>query len=504
MNLSKKKWIINTVVIVLISTLFISLPKANAKEQEYVTSTSEVYVDGKKVEYPEKPINKDWTTLVPLRETFEAMGAKVKWDQEERAVYANKGNTKIKLVIDSTEAQFNGETRILLVPPILYKSKTMIPLRFVGEAFDGKVHYDPNNKNINITMPKYATDFLTKEQVKISNIKNVENVKMSGNRRLLVSDNPEVLSSNTINGDNVTLANDIVKVNEKTKDHRVFGWHINKFDEEVTVGITIENVSHKTSFEVKNLEGINKISSTSYYDLDIGLPISEALLDGHLTSLNTGNKLIKPGETSHLGSFKLKANEMVGFINQFTVTKMTGSGELNYIIRTVISRDGSDLTTIKSSPIVVDQLNLHPRGVWPSSELIATLPSYDVNQSEEISYNISNGITDNIFSSANSLVAPSIANKGHFGVVYKVKIPYINKSNDEKTIRVRIGSRGGRYSGTVKTAEGIFNIPTLEPMKDVANVIDYKTTNNEGFIELDIVHAAGSSLPIAINITTLD
>lgn len=499
-----KKWIINTVAIVLISTLFISSPKANAKEQPYATSTSEVYVDGKKVEYPQKPIIKDGTTLVPLRETFEAMGAKVKWNQEERAVYANKGKTKIKLVIDSTEAQFNGETRTLLVPPILYKSKTMIPLRFVGEAFDGKVHYDPNSKNINITMPKYANGFLTKDQVSISNIKNIENVKMSGNRRLLVSDNPEVLSSHTINGENVTLASDIVKVNRRTKEHRVFGWHINSFDEEVTVGITIENISHKTSFEVKKLEGINKISSTSYYDLDIGLPISEALLEGHLTSLDTDNKLIKPGEILHLDSFKLKANEMIGFINQFTVTKKTRSGELNYIIRTVVSRDGSDLTTIKSSPIVVDELNLHPRGVWPSSELIATLPSYNVNESEEISYNISNGITDNIFSSANSLVTPSIENKGHFGVVYKVRIPYINKSNDKKTIRVRIGSRGGRYSGTVKTAEGIFNIPTLEPMKDVANVIDYKTTNNEGFIELDIVHAGGSSLPIAINITTLD
>ena len=59
------------------------------------------------------------------------------------------------------------------------------------------------------------------------------------------------------------------------------------------------------------------------------------------------------------------------------------------------------------------------------------------------------------------------------------------------------------YSGTVKTKDGVFNIASLEPNKDVVNVIDYITVENEGFIELDIMHAGGAYLPISINITTL-
>ena len=88
---------------------------------------------------------------------------------------------------------------------------------------------------------------------------------------------------------------------------------------------------------------------------------------------------------------------------------------------------------------------MHPRGVWRSSELVAVLPTYNVQQDGEVSYNISNGVTDNLLNANNSLVdnALSISNKGHYGVVYKVKIPYINKSNEEKTVRVRIASRGG-------------------------------------------------------------
>ena len=504
MNLLKRKWMISTIASVIICTAFINLPTTKATEQPYTTSTSEVYVDGKKVNYPVLPILKYGTTLVPFRETFEAMGATVEWDPKEFAVFANKGNTKLKLIIDSTTAQINGETRSLIAPPILYKGKTMIPLRFVGEAFVGDVQYDPNSKNINITMPKYAIEFLAKEQGKLTNVTNVQNVIMSGNRRLLVSDNPEILSPTTLSGDNVTLSNDIVMVNQSTMDHRVFGWHINQFDEEVTVGITIENVSNDTSFKVDSLKGINKITSTGFYDLDVGLPISEALLDDRLSQIKLINEPIMPGQSLTLDSFQLKPNELVGFLYDLTVTKESGKGELNYVIRTVISKDGSDLTTIKSSPIDLDHKNPHPRGVWPSSELIATLPYYYVNEGTELSYTISNGETDNLFNSANSLVTPSISNKGHFGTVYKVKIPYINHFYEQKTIRVRIGSRGGIYSGTVKTTEGIFNIPPLDPMKDVVNVIDYQTTNNEGIIELDIVHAGGSSLPIVINLTTLE
>ena len=407
--------------------------------------------------------------------------------------------------MDSNRAYVNEQPKILSMAPIIYKNKTMIPLRFVGESFGESVDYNPDNRSINITMPKFTAGFLTREQAGISNIKNIEKVELLGNRRLMLSDNPETLNSNTIKEDNSTLWNDVVKENRGPVDHRVVGWHTNKFDKEVTIGITIENLSTTNTIEVRNLEGIHRTSLNSWGDYDIGLPISEAVLNNQLRNMNLSHNQVGSGETLLLGSFKLKPNELIGFLNDFTVVKTSGTGELNYIIRTVVSKDNSDLTTIKSNPIPIDQINLHSRGVWRGSELVAVLPTYNVQQASEVSYNISNGVTDNLLNANNSLVdnALSISNKGHYGVVYKVKIPYINKSNEEKTVRVRIGSRGGIYSGTVKTKDGVFNIASLKPNKDVVNVIDYITVENEGFIELDIMHAGGAYLPISINITTL-
>ena len=109
-------------------------------------SPSLVYVDGTLVVYPVQPILKNGSTLVPLRETFEAMGAVVTWNQQEQKVTAKNGNKEVILAINSSVGYIDGQMLHLTTPPILYQSKTMIPIRFVGEAFGGEVDYDVTTK----------------------------------------------------------------------------------------------------------------------------------------------------------------------------------------------------------------------------------------------------------------------------------------------------------------------------------------------------------------------
>lgn len=473
-------------------------------------SPSNVYVDGKKVVYPVNPVLKNGTVLVPLRETFEALGATVTWIPEEKKVIAKNGNREVVLVIDSNVAYVDGQSIPLTTPSLIYQSKTMIPLRFVGEAFGGTVDFNSSTKSINITMPKFITEFLPTESAILTNIINVEGAKMTGNRRLMVSDNPEVLNEVTIKSSNVTLWNDIVVENVKSKDHRVFAWHINELPDDVVLGITIENRSKVNILEIKNAKGIHKKSQNTWYEHDIGLPIAESLLSNRLQNLTLFTNKVLPGETIQLGHYQMSVNEALGLLNEFTVIQTSdNNGPMNYVIRTVISDvKGYDITKIKDNPVPLDLNNVHSRGIWPSSDLSVTLPLYQVGGVNNVVYNISNGRTDDLFSVDRSLVLPqsSISNKGHFGVIYKVKIPYVNTTKEEKKIQVRIGSRGGQYSGAVKTKTGVYNIPTIEAMKDVAIVLNenVKPCKCSGFIELNIVHSGGASLPIAINVLTIE
>lgn len=471
--------------------------------------TSNVYVDEKKVEYPVKPILQDGTTLVPLRETFQAMGASIAWDAVNKKVTAKNGNREVILIIDSNVAYIDGESVQLAAPAIIYQRKTMIPLRFVGEAFGGTVTHHETTKNIMITIPKFNAEFLPVKEATILNVKNVEGTEMKGNRRLMVSDHPEILSNNTVGEPHATLWHDIVVDNTASRDHRVFAWHINHFSENIVLGITIENRSKTNVLQLENAKGIYKKSQNTWYEHDIGLPLAESLLSNRIQNIPLLKDTILPGETVGLGWYEMNPNDALGLLNDFTVTKSSGTGRMDYVIRTVVSSvHGDDLTKIKKNPVPIDEQNMHSRGVWPSSDLTVTLPQYEIGVENEIAYNISNGHTDDLLKGSESLVNPnsSISNKGHYGVVYKVSIPYINKSNEEKTIHVRIGSRGGDYSGAVKTKYGVYNIPNIRAMKDVVVVLEEKIEPCQctGYMELDIVHAGGANLPIAINVITVE
>lgn len=152
----------------------------------------------------------------------------------------------------------------------------------------------------------------------------------------------------------------------------------------------------------------------------------------------------------------------------------------------------------------LDETARHPRGVWNSSQLKAELPPYEVG-SDETAYQISNGATDNLMSAENGLgnQTQMIKNPGHFGASYIVKIPIINKTGDSKTVRVRVGARGGIYNGAVKVDGKVYLIPTLTPMTEVANIFDYVSEKENGMVELEIMHAGGSALPLAIDLITV-
>ncbi|HOW03485.1 MAG TPA: stalk domain-containing protein, partial [Caldisericia bacterium] len=72
-------------------------------------------------------------TMVPLRFIGEALGAKVDWDNAERKVtYTLYGRT-IELWIDKSTALVNGDPVVVDPAPYIVSGRTVVPLRFVSE-----------------------------------------------------------------------------------------------------------------------------------------------------------------------------------------------------------------------------------------------------------------------------------------------------------------------------------------------------------------------------------
>lgn len=110
-----------------------------------------VKVNNKFVSFDTNPILVNDTTLVGFRAILEALGADVDWDEQTQTVTASKGDTKIKLVINSKTAYVNGKENTLNTAPQIIGSSTMVPVRFISEQLNMNVDWDEQNQLVTIS-----------------------------------------------------------------------------------------------------------------------------------------------------------------------------------------------------------------------------------------------------------------------------------------------------------------------------------------------------------------
>ncbi len=113
-----------------------------------------VILDDEVQEYEPSPILMDGTVLVPMRAIFEALGAEVDWNQERKEITAKKDDKTISLKIGSINGFVNNQLYVLQKAPLLEGESTMIPLRFVSEAFNCTVEWNQKEKQVIIHSPK--------------------------------------------------------------------------------------------------------------------------------------------------------------------------------------------------------------------------------------------------------------------------------------------------------------------------------------------------------------
>lgn len=87
--------------------------------------------------------------LVPLRAISEAIGAEVVW-KNDGTVRLSKAERVVSLSINDRVALIDASRTQLDVPPMIIGGRTMVPLRFIGEAFDIRVNWNRANRSVEI------------------------------------------------------------------------------------------------------------------------------------------------------------------------------------------------------------------------------------------------------------------------------------------------------------------------------------------------------------------
>ena len=132
------------------------------KRVDYTGAVYNLVINGQAVDTSAMPpIIFNDRALVPLREVFEALNAKVDYNDSTKGISVEYGNIKLQLAIDSNTAKLNGIDVSIpdgVTPKLIAKAgeksaKTMVPVRFISETIGMQVDFSEKTGTISITSP---------------------------------------------------------------------------------------------------------------------------------------------------------------------------------------------------------------------------------------------------------------------------------------------------------------------------------------------------------------
>jgi len=117
------------------------------------TEDINLVIDGKSISSSPSPVIKNDRTLVPVRLVSEALGAEVKWNEENRSVHITKGNRSAVLWVDNRLFSYSaGQVSYSLcdVPPMILEDRTYVPLRLVSNILGVTINWEGLTRTVSV------------------------------------------------------------------------------------------------------------------------------------------------------------------------------------------------------------------------------------------------------------------------------------------------------------------------------------------------------------------
>jgi hypothetical protein len=134
------------------------LKKLVALRLEAGDASIPVIVNGKVLKFDVAPVIRSRRTLIPVRAVASVIGATVDWKAEdpdwvtiEKALdNEDDGEQTVVFILNLKTGivTMNGIPIDLGVSPVVVSKRTMVPIRFIAEAFGMSVTYDPGTKGV--------------------------------------------------------------------------------------------------------------------------------------------------------------------------------------------------------------------------------------------------------------------------------------------------------------------------------------------------------------------
>ena len=176
---------------VICSLLIIGL-SLTSNFQDFAANKPTIYINGEKIHTKTAPVTLKGTTYVPLRDISENMGCTVTWDAKTATIKIVENSSKKTILIEKNSYTTNGKKTALNPGTMNKNGTTLVPLRVIGESLDCDVKWDAKEPSITISK-KFASNTKTVYEpnakyktVEVSNAKEfLENIK--SNTRIVLT-----------------------------------------------------------------------------------------------------------------------------------------------------------------------------------------------------------------------------------------------------------------------------------------------------------------------------
>ncbi|MCL2200325.1 MAG: stalk domain-containing protein [Oscillospiraceae bacterium] len=124
--------------------------KLKARVTEMIIGSPWLNVDGqmRPLDVPAQIIG--GRTYLPVRAVTEALGASVEWNPHTRGITVRSEERLIRLTIDSTTVEIDGQRRAIDAPPVLIDGRALLPVRFIAEQLNSAVEWNPVAQRVTI------------------------------------------------------------------------------------------------------------------------------------------------------------------------------------------------------------------------------------------------------------------------------------------------------------------------------------------------------------------
>jgi len=102
----------------------------------------EVVLDDEPIDFDVPPVVQNQTVYVEFRSLFQALGFTVAYNEKTKVIAGVSKKTRIQMKLGSSDTLVNGVPSSVPAKPIAINGRTLVPLRFIGEATGLIVKWD--------------------------------------------------------------------------------------------------------------------------------------------------------------------------------------------------------------------------------------------------------------------------------------------------------------------------------------------------------------------------